>query len=51
MNNSECTIQENKFNSTPFYRCKQLEPMHNPSNDELETCKPNHLMLNYLSNN
>jgi len=27
MNNSECTIQENKSNSTPFYRCKQLEPI------------------------
>jgi len=27
MNNSECTIQENKSNSTSFYRCKQLEPI------------------------
>jgi len=27
MNNSECTIQENKLNSTPFYRCKQIEPI------------------------
>jgi len=27
MNNSECTIQENKLNSAPFYRCKQLEPI------------------------
>jgi len=25
MNDSECTIQENKLISTPFYRCKQLE--------------------------
>jgi len=27
MNNPECTLQENKLNSTPFYRCKQLEPI------------------------
>jgi len=27
MNNSECTKQENKLKSTPFYRCKQLEPI------------------------
>jgi len=27
MNNSESTIQENKLNSTPFYRCRQLEPI------------------------
>jgi len=36
MNNSVCTIQENKLNSTPFNRCKELEPMHNLSNDKLE---------------